>query len=449
MVSKVTGKLCCEWSKSLPYGENTMLKRKITFSLLLIILAMSVGMTGAQDAKKEFRFGTLQGAFVDNVNTMLVDQFQKLHPDVEVKVEYITGDDISVPLASQAAAGTLPDVTFTADLYVVPFAKGGISIDMEPLAKADPNFDLSDVYSNMLDLSKVEGKGLYMIPSSYDVVTMYYNKSLFEAAGAPLPTKDSTWEEVINSCKMIKEKTGNYCIPYTAQKWWAVYVPWIVGYGGKILSDDGKTAMLNSPETLAGLQAYTDMWTKDGIGQPSDFDAGGDCFLVGKCAVYLHIPAIMQAARALDPQPFAWDVEVIPSFPNGKKVTGMGTYGFSITKDAKDPQLAWDFIKGLLSKETQKAITMKYSGMPLLKSLRNDPDILALAGPPDNIEAFLNNGENGITPTYFPGNCGSLYAGQINSAINSAFDAVTIGGTSVEDAFNEANSNIQACLDKG
>ena len=426
-----------------------MLIRKFVLSIMLIALTVGVGVAVAQDSPKEFRFGTLQGSFIDNVNSMLVEQFNKLHPEITVKMEYITGADISVPLAAQAAAGTLPDVTFTADLYVVPFAKGGISIDMEPLAKADPNFDLTDVYENMLALSKVEGKGLYMIPSSYDVVTMYYNKSLFEAAGAPMPTKDSTWEEIVNSCKMIKEKTGNYCIPYTRQKWWATYVPWIVGYGGKILSDDGKTAMLNSMETLAGLQAFTDMWTKDGIAQPADFDAGGDCYLVGKCAIDLYIPSLMQAVRALDPQPFKWDAEVIPTFPSGKKVTGMGTYGFSITKDAKDPQLAWDFIKGLLSKDTQKAITLKYSGMPLLKSLRNDPDILALPGPPDNIEAFLNNGANGITPTYFPGNCGSLYAGQINSEINSAFDAVTIGGTSVEEAFTTANDNIQACLDKG
>jgi multiple sugar transport system substrate-binding protein len=424
-----------------------MISRKISLFLVLAVLTMSVSAASAQGTK-EFRFGTLQGSFIDNVNAMLVEQFNKLHPDVTVKVEYITGADISVPLAAQAAAGTLPDVTFTADLYVVPFAKGSISIDMEPLAKADTTFDLSDVYENMLALSKVEGKGFYMVPSSYDVVTLYYNKTLFAAAGASLPTPDSTWQDIINSCKLIREKTGAYCIPYGLQKWWAVYVPWIAGYGGKILSDDGKTVLLGSPETLAGLQAFTDMWTKDGINQPADFDAGGDCWLVGKCALNLHIPAIVEATRALNPQPFEWDVEVIPSLPGGK-VTGMGTYGFSITKDAKDPQLAWDFIKGLLSKETQKAIALKYSGMPLLKSLRNDPDILGLAGPPENLEAFLNNGANGITPTYFPGNCGSLYAGQINSEINSAMDAVTIGGVSVEEAFKAASENIQACLDKG
>ena len=203
-------------------------------------------------------------------------------------------------LIAQAAAHSLPDVIFTADLYVVPFAKAGISIDMEPLAKADPTFDLTDVYENMLALSKVEGKGIYMIPSSYDVVTLYYNKTMFEAAGAPLPTADSTWDDVIASCKIIKEKTDNYCIPYSSLKWWAVYVPWIVGYGGSVLSEDGKTAMLNSPETLAGLEAFTNMWTQDGIGQPSDFDAGGDCFIVGKCALQLTSPARWRAcARSI------------------------------------------------------------------------------------------------------------------------------------------------------
>jgi multiple sugar transport system substrate-binding protein len=428
-----------------------MFRRKLFVSIMLMMLVVGFSTAAAQDEPTVFRFATLQGSFIDNVNTMLVEQFQALHPEIEVQVEYLPSGDISVPLTAQAAAGTLPDVTFTADLFVVPFAQAGISIDMQPLAEADPDFDLSDVYPNMLALSEVEGEGLYMIPSSYDVVTMYYNKTLFEEAGAPLPTAETTWDELIEACKLIRANTEAYCMPSGTNngdyaKWWAVYVPWIVGYGGQLMSDDGTTVTLNSPESLAGLQAYTDMWTVHDVAQPFDFDAGGDCFLVGKCALYFHIPSIMQAVRALDPQPFEWDVEVIPTHPEGK-FTGMGTYGFTITANAQDQALAWDFIKGLLSPETQTAITLQYSGMPLLRSLRENPDIVNLPGPPDNISAFIANGENGITPTYFPGECGSLYAGQINTEINNAFDAVIVGGASVEDAFGEANDNIQSCLD--
>lgn len=429
-----------------------MFSRKLTMSVMLVILVLGFGVTAAQDTPTEFRFASLQDPAIERVNQMLIAQFNELHPDIPVQVEYLVGD-YSTTLAAQAAAGTLPDVTFTADLFVVPWAQAGISVDMQPLAEADPDFDLSDVYENMLALSQVEGEGLYMIPSSYDVVTMYYNKNLFEEAGAPLPTAESTWDDIIASCIMIREATGKYCLPSGSATdpggtatWWALYVPFIEGYGGQILSDDRTTVMLSSPETLAGLQAYTDMWTVHDIGQPFDFDTGGECFMVGECALWLHIPGLMNAVRSLDPQPFEWDVEVIPTLPEGK-FTGMGTYGFTVTANAQDPQLAWDFIKGLLSPETQEAITLAYAGMPLLRSLREDPDIVNLPGPPDNIEAFIANGDNGITPTYFPGECGSLYAGQINTEIEDAFEAVIIGGASVEEAFTVANDNIQSCLD--
>ena len=93
---------------------------------------------------------------------------------------------------------------------MVPFAQQGVTVDMQPLADADPTFDLSDVYPNMLNLGKV-GEELHMIPSSYDVVTMYYNKTMFEEAGAPLPTAEWTWDDYRAACKTIKETTGNYC----------------------------------------------------------------------------------------------------------------------------------------------------------------------------------------------------------------------------------------------
>lgn len=420
--------------------------RRLALVAMLVALFAVLAVSLVQAQVTEIRFGILQGPPVEPVTALMVDQFNASHPDVTVKIEYLTGD-IAAGLAAQAAAGTLPDVVFLADLFVVPFVQGGIVLDMQSLADTDEEFDISDVYENMLNLSRVNGEGLYMIPSSYDVVTMYYNKTMFEAAGAPLPEADWTWDQFIAACRTIRENTDNYCLTNTGWNWWAWYVPWIVGYGGDVLADDGKTSMLASPESLAGLEAYVKMWTEYDIAQPLDFDAGGDCFNVGKCAVQLHIAGIMPGIRAIDPAPFDWDVQVIPTHPNGK-VTGMGTYGFAVSANAQDPELAWDLVKTLLSPETQKAIALNYSGIPLLKSMADDPDLLALAPPPANIEAFIANGENGITPEYFPGDCGSLYAGQINSEITTAMEAAVRGMMSATEAFTIANENIQACLDE-
>jgi multiple sugar transport system substrate-binding protein len=419
------------------------------------MLALTAGPAAAQDNPDDLRFAAINNPAIDRVQQLLIQHYEETHPGAKVTKEFIAptpGQDVQY--ATQAAANSLPDVLFTADLFVVPFAKQGITVDMQPLADADATFDLSDVYPNMLALGKV-GDELHMIPSSYDVVTMYYNKTMFEEAGAPLPAADWTWDDYKAACRTIKEKTGNYCfttdeppVGINTVAWWANYVPWIVGYGGKVLSDDGKTALLSSPESLSGLEAYTSMWTVDDIGQPLDFGTGGDCFLLGKCATKFNIPGFMSALRALDPPPFEWDVQVIPSQPNGK-FTGMGTYGYTISKDAKNPAAAWDFVKYLASEESQLAIMNNYAGMPLLQSLREDPRVTELPGPPDNITAFIENGDNGILPTYFPGECGSLYAGQINQEISLAFGAVLAKTSSVTDAFTAANDNIQACLDKG
>ncbi|MDZ4766372.1 MAG: sugar ABC transporter substrate-binding protein [Chloroflexota bacterium] len=425
-----------------------MLKKVVL--ALIVVAVLSVGFATAQDAPTVIRFGTINDPAIDVVNQLLVNAFEELHPDVDVQIEYIPGADLVSTYTTQAAAGTLPDVVFLADLYVVPFVQSGIVLDMAPLAAADESFDLTDIYDNLLGLSRISGEGLYMIPSSYDVVTMYYNIDMFEAAGAPLPQADWTWDDYIASCRIIRETSENYCLSMgggrDSYQWWAYYVPWIEGYGGQILSDDGQTVLLSSPETIAAMEAYTALWTEHDIAQPPDFDAGGECFIVGSCASFLFIPGYMSAMRALDPQPFAWDVQVIPTLPEGK-FTGMGTYGFAVSANSQNPELAWDLVKSLASPEVQLIIASNYAGTPLLRSLREDPAVVDLAGPPENITAFIENGANGILPTYFPGECGSLYAGQISQEIKEALESVILGMSSVTDAFTFANDNIQSCLD--
>lgn len=424
------------------------IKRYTTLIFFVALFTIMTSFTIAQeDTPDSIRFGVVAGEFAEQSIELMVERFNEIHPDVEVILEYASGD-LSAAYAAQAAAGTLPDVIFTADLFVVPFVQGGIVVDMQPLADADDSFDLTDVYPNMLDLSRVGGEGLYMIPSAFDVVTMYFNRTMFEEAGAPLPEAEWTWDDLIAACIIVQENSDNWCIQAPGFDWWAFYVPWIVGYGGSLIDEDERTVMLSSPETLEGLEAYVSLWTEHGIAMPLDFDAGGECFVVGQCAVTFHIPGQhVRTLRLLDPQPFEWDVEVIPSHPEGK-VTGMGTYGFAISANAQDMGLAWDLVKGLLAPETQIAIAQRYAGVPLLQSLRDDPAIVDLAGPPDNLLAFIENGENGITPTYFPGECGSLYAGQINQEITDAMEVSILGIMSVEEAFTFANDNIQDCLDR-
>ena len=83
-----------------------------------------------------------------------------------------------------------------------------------------------------------------------------------------------------------------------------------------------------------------------------------------------------------------------------------------------------------------------------IPTLREDPAIVNLEAPPAHPLKFIENGANGITPPYFPGDCGSLYAGQISQEVKDALEKAIRGTATVKDAFTAANNNIQACLDK-
>ena len=399
------------------------------------------------DTTGELTILSVAGAPEAVLKTMQAD-FNAKYPKVNIKINLQAGD-FAEAMFAKGAANNLEDIVFNADLFVPPFVEADLLVDMEPLAQADPSFKMDDIYDSILGLGRVGTKpGVYMLPSGLDTVQMYFNKTAFEKAGASLPTADWKWDDLIAACQTLMEKNPEtYCFDYPI--WWAYYVPWIEGHGGRVLSEDGKKSQFSTPEARAGLQAYADLWQKYKIVPlPGAEMTSADCFVVQKCFVKFHIPAFINTYRDKVGDKFEWDVQFTPAQPK-KHVTGMGTYGYSISKNAKNPQLAWEFIKLMVSPKIQKARYAQRSTAPLLKSLAADPDILKDDGkPPKNMKAFLEGGSIGIFPLTYPVACGGLYSGQVNSAIAAMLESIERGKATVDEATTTADAEIQACLDK-
>lgn len=383
----------------------------------------------------------------------LTERFKENHPDATINVECSQGD-YAEGIYAKAAAGNLPDIMFSADLFTVPFVNNGVLIDMEELANSDDSFSFDDIYPNILGLGQVVGTpGTYMIPASWDSVQMYYNKDMFTAAGAPLPEDDWTWDDLIAACETIQANNEAVdCISIGGSggwDWWAYFIPWIEGYGGQAVSDDFATSTFSTPEALAGIQAYVDMWNKHDVMIPLGADVPGDgqgCFISQNCATFFHIPGFMKTFREQITD-FEWDVSITPAHPE-KHATGMGTFGFGITTNSENPQAAWEYINVLASSEVQGQILRGYGGMPFLRSMADDPIFDELEAPPANIKAFIRGGNIGIFPPMgYPSKCGSLYAGLINQTIRTALEEAIREVKSVEQAFIDADAEIQACLD--
>jgi multiple sugar transport system substrate-binding protein len=386
------------------------------------------------------------------VTDMLIAQFKENNPNIEVTVDCSAGD-YAEGIYAQAAAGNLPDVVFSADLFTVPFVTNNVLLDLEQFDEVDDTFTFDDIYENILALGQVPGiAGTYMIPASWDSVQMYYNKDLFESSGAPMPADDWTWAQLVDACKVVEEANPDvYCIANGGTEgwdWWAYFIPWLVGYGGEPVNADFTESTFSSPQSLEGIQAYVDLWTEHDVTIPLGIELPGGrdgCFVGGGCAVMFMIPGNMKSYREQITD-FDWDVAVAPRHPVNH-ATGMGTYGYGISKNSQHPQEAWELIKFLASPEGQRLGLENYSSMPLLKSMADDPIFDELAPPPSNIRAFIAGGGVGIFPPMgYPSKCGSLYAGLINQTIRTALEESIRGAKTVEQAFTDADAEINACL---
>lgn len=401
----------------------------------------------------ELRISILQGAPVEPVNEFLRDATTAKMPNVTSKFEFISGD-LAELVYAQAAAGTLADVFFSADLFAVPFAKNDVSLDLRAMAEGDPDVDLNDVFPAMLGLGTVDNE-IHFLPSGLDVVTMYYNKTLFEQAGAELPTDTWTWDDLIANCKLItemeKDESGNpkyWGLSNATWNWWATVYPWVVGHGGLILADDKST--WSDPKTVEGLQAYANLWAEHNIAQPLGLDVGGDSFQLGRAAIYTHIQALRTPIRTNVADKFEWDVQLMPVMPDGKHRTGMGTWGMSAYSGSKHPELAYQYVKNIITPDVQTKMTKAEIIVPLLRSIAEKGDWTnGLATPPQNFMAFVNGADDAILPVMdHPADCGSFYVGVVQQAYQAALEEVIRGTKGAAEAFTTADQTIQACLDE-
>lgn len=406
-------------------------------------------------AEGELRVLILAGPPVEPVNELLAAGLTAKYPKIEPKFEYITGDH-SEGVYTAAAAGTLADVFFSADLWVVPFAKNDVSLDLKPLAEGDSGIDLDDIFPSMLGLGTFGGE-IHMLPSALDVVTMYYNKTLFEQAGAALPSEDWTWDDFVSNAKLITEieKDANgqpmyWGLSNGTWNWWATVYPWVVGYGGDILDVANKKTTWADSGALAGLTAYTDLWTKHNIAQPLGLDVGGDSFRLGRAAVWCHIQGSRTGVRDDVADKFEWDVQLMPKMPDGKHRTGMGTWGMSVFGKSKMRNVGYEYVKYMVTPACQRLMTQKELAVPLVRSVAEDPTWSeGLKTPPTNFLAYVKGADDAVLPVMdYPADCGSFYAGIVSKAYQTALEEVIRGQKNADQAFQEADQTIQDCLDE-
>ncbi len=118
-------------------------------------------------------------------------------PDVELEVEYYAALNNASGYAERLLeSGNAPDIVYTGAIFSEELQKEYL-LDLSA-------YDFAGKYSvSIMNQRDVDG-ALYMLPGTYSVFSMLYNKSLFEEKGWTVPV---TNDEFVALCRQIREET--------------------------------------------------------------------------------------------------------------------------------------------------------------------------------------------------------------------------------------------------
>jgi len=297
----------------------------------------------------------------------LIADYKKAHPNVEIEVTFTPPNELNTKVMQAAGTGTLPDVVEIHSGWYVNLDPANTLLNLDEHLKKE-NIVLEDI------LMEAEAKRSYYEGSVYSLPNVnaggqgffFYNTGLMEKAGLD-PAKDlpKNWDELIQVSKTLVEKLnpGNQLDVIAWNPWQDTGQPMVTVYsygaGHPIVSDDGKTSLLDTPEVIETAAKF-DQYIEEVYGKFGGY----------KALIEWASRTIGAETGAAQVQPFVKEAQVfyisgswtigqvesgnkemkfglmpIPGFTKQHGATAKDGWSYAINKNSKNIEAAWEFLK--------------------------------------------------------------------------------------------------------
>ncbi|NLK08055.1 MAG: extracellular solute-binding protein [Firmicutes bacterium] len=200
----------------------------------------------------------------DDYPEWVKQEFERLHPDVEIKFEVVPNVGFMEKLSAAILAGNPPDVS---SFYKKEWAVRGL---LEPVDDFVTAADVADWYPEAYNYLAADGKH-YLFPRSYGTngmgSTMLLNPRIFAERGLDLPAlPDRSWtlDEFLAAAKKLSWDVDgdgindHYALALGAQD--SENNPaWFYMRGASMFNEDETEIVIDSTEGIAGLEFMVDM----------------------------------------------------------------------------------------------------------------------------------------------------------------------------------------------
>ncbi|NIZ90567.1 ABC transporter substrate-binding protein [Kineococcus rubinsiae] len=429
-----------------------MLSRKVTFAAaaaatgVLVLSACGGGGDDGGSATDAAAAGAATGPITyvqgkDNSNIVqpAIDKWNAAHPDEKVTLKEQTDqadqqhDDL---VQNFQAKNADYDVVSVDNIWTSEFAAKGW---LQPLT-GDYALDTSTLLPATVT-AETYNKTLFAGPTSSDGGLLYYRKDL-------VPTPPKSWDELMSMCDIATQNGIDcYAGQYAQYEGLTVNVAEAINtFGGSILSEDGKTATLDTPEAKKGLDALVKGFADGDIPKQATTyqeEQGRQSFEDGKLLFLRNWPYVYSLAKTDGSSTVkdTFGVAVLPGDGDGKPgASSLGGHAAGISVYSDHKKTALEFIKFLQSEEIQNDWLTQGSAAPVIASLYDDP---ALVEQFPYLPELKTSIENAVPRPVTP-----FYPAVTKAIQDNAFSALS-GSKTTDAALTDMQAAVQNAISGG
>ena len=266
------------------------------------------------------------------------------------------------------------DVAQFDNSFLTPFGAAGTMMPLDDKIAASKEYDISDFGKGQQDYGKYKGQTLGLTLSTEPFI-QWYRTDIYDALGLKPAT---TWDEYKANAKAVKEAgKGDGAIfgfgPNVS--WWWMTMVW--SFGGR-LYDENYNPTVNTPEAVAGTQFLKDMlaYAPEGAISASSDDATIK-FLSTDIGAMVQYSGYWGMLSDPANQKHAGKIGTAPMPKGAADVTHLAGWNIGIPSDAKNPEVAWQFMEFVLGKSNAKNYLNAGAAAIGRKSIINDPELVA------------------------------------------------------------------------
>jgi multiple sugar transport system substrate-binding protein len=347
--------------------------RSVLFFAAAVLLGMSPQTAGAADGKITLTFANwadAEAATRPGIEKVIQD-FEKSHPNIEIKSEAISFSEIARQLVLRVRSENPPDVAELAGNDTILLALTG---KLEPLDTFVGPKELSDLKPSSLEGLRQNGK-LIAFPWTQAPAALWYNKDIMRKAGLNPDNPPKTIDELMADMAAIKKSQPDVVPigldttnrPFGLISNW----PWMQTFGANPVENSGKGA--EAPAMKAYLtwmrsvmqQGYSEPGQKIGDFRPL---AAQEKLAFAWDQVLLK--GVIQSVNHMSDDEFYqhWGVTTLPVGAAGKPYSFDGGHQLVLFAASPHKAEAWEFINYLaISANAIQNYTIRYESslMPL------------------------------------------------------------------------------------